>query len=308
MATRKTSLPRFQVPVITALLAAILFWAGTAAAAEPLAYGQGVLWRVEKLQTAPSHVFGTIHSTDSRITKLPAPVKSALAGSRSLTIEVVKTKDMPVRAARMMMLPPGRSLDRIIGMPLFGKLSAIATGFGLQETTLRRLKPWAAGVAISMPADERAGQAAGRKALDYVLQQMVADRGLPVHGLETIEEQLGIMDGLTPGDQVALLKQAIDDSAEISKFVETIKRYYLARDLGGMFAWMKRQTAGTDPQLVRLFEERMINARNRTMATRMAPLLDSGGAFVAIGAAHLPGKDGVLSLLARNGFKLVRVY
>lgn len=51
----------------------------------------------------------------------------------------------------------------------------------------------------------------------------------------------------------------------------------------------------------------LITDRNRRMAERAMPLFESGGAFVAIGAAHLPGSDGVISILKRSGFTVTPV-
>ena len=59
---------------------------------------------------------------------------------------------------------------------------------------------------------------------------------------------------------------------------------------------------------MQIFQDRMINARNRLMARRMIARLKAGGAFVAVGAAHLPGKRGILSLLVRQGYRISRVY
>ncbi|MGH8120685.1 MAG: TraB/GumN family protein, partial [Gammaproteobacteria bacterium] len=56
-----------------------------------------------------------------------------------------------------------------------------------------------------------------------------------------------------------------------------------------------------------LFRE-LLTDRNRVMVERMQPILDAGNAFIAIGAMHLPGADGVLSLLAREGYRISAVY
>jgi len=278
-------------------------------AAQQMPYGQGILWKIQ----APSgsgggFLFGTLHSTDPVVTTLPGPVKQTFARARSLTVEVVMTKDMPVRMARRMMLQPPQSLDRIAGAELFARLASVGQRMGFPLQTLRRLKPWAASAAISIPPGERAGQAAGLLPLDQVLQHAATQRGIPVHGLESVDEQLDLMDGLPPVDQIKLLRQAIDDSGQIAKFVAIMKKFYLARDLNGLFAWMRRQAAGEDPRLAQIFQDRMINARNRIMATRMVARLNKGGAFVAVGAAHLPGRKGVLSLLAQRGYRLSRIY
>lgn len=57
-----------------------------------------------------------------------------------------------------------------------------------------------------------------------------------------------------------------------------------------------------------LFVERVVNERNTRMAERMQPRLKEGGTFIAVGALHLFGDRGVLSLLERRGWRVTRVY
>jgi len=279
------------------------------ASAQQMPHGQGVLWQIQTPSGGKMNfLFGTMHSTDPGITTLPEPVKQAFARAGSLTVEVVETKDMPIRMARRMMLPPRQSLDQIAGAALFKQLAAVGRRMGYPLATLRRLKLWAASAAISIPPEERAGQAAGRLPLDQALQRAATKRGIPVFGLESIDEQLNLMDGLSVGDQIKLLRQAVEDSAQVSQLVATMKKFYLARDISGLFTWMRRQAAGQDPRLMQIFQDHMINARNRLMAGRMIARLKAGGAFVTVGAAHLPGKRGILSLLVRQGYRISRMY
>lgn len=299
-------LPRWVATLAAGLLCVVVAIQTAGAAANP--YGKGLLWRIERPGVAASHVFGTLHSTDPRITTLPEPVTQALADADGLAVEIVQTKEMPVRMARVMVLPRGRRLDSILGPALFTRLAEIASRHGLPAHTLVRLKPWAASTAISIPAEERAGAAAGRKRLDHALQIKAQARGIPVHGLETIEEQLGVFDGLPERDQVALLKQAVADYGKLDEFLLVMKRFYLARDLGGLYTWMEKQSTGADARLLAIFKDRVINDRNRTMVARMAGALDQGGLFVAVGALHLPGERGVLNLLAARGYSVTRVY
>ena len=55
------------------------------------------------------------------------------------------------------------------------------------------------------------------------------------------------------------------------------------------------------------FEATMVNARNHTMAERALPLLEEGGAFIAVGALHLPGEEGLAALLSAKGFTVTAV-
>ncbi len=78
--------------------------------------------------------------------------------------------------------------------------------------------------------------------------------------------------------------------------------------MDGIHSEMIQQSQSMDEQLVKMFLLRFNEERNRTMVERMAPRLGEGGAFIAIGALHLPGETGLLSLLAAQGYQISRVY
>jgi uncharacterized protein YbaP (TraB family) len=53
---------------------------------------------------------------------------------------------------------------------------------------------------------------------------------------------------------------------------------------------------------------RLISDRNRLMVERMSGILDQGAAFIAVGAMHLPGEDGILNLLESMSYRIRRIY
>ena len=58
----------------------------------------------------------------------------------------------------------------------------------------------------------------------------------------------------------------------------------------------------------RRFDDLLLVGRNQTMAERAAPLLAKGGAFVAVGALHLPGKGGLIARFRAMGYRVVNVW
>jgi uncharacterized protein YbaP (TraB family) len=58
----------------------------------------------------------------------------------------------------------------------------------------------------------------------------------------------------------------------------------------------------------RAFDDLLLIGRNETMAERSAPLLAKGGAFIAVGALHLPGKGGLIARFRALGYRVVNVW
>ena len=56
------------------------------------------------------------------------------------------------------------------------------------------------------------------------------------------------------------------------------------------------------------FTRLLLVGRNATMAERMAPLIKDGGAFVAVGALHLAGKEGLIERLRAMGYRVTKVW
>jgi hypothetical protein len=90
--------------------------------------------------------------------------------------------------------------------------------------------------------------------------------------------------------------------------LEALTRLYLAGDLAGIFRLSVEPARRLGPDFAANSIVRLIDDRNRVMVARMQGLLARGGAFVAVGAAHLPGDTGVLHLLEREGYQVTKVY
>jgi uncharacterized protein YbaP (TraB family) len=161
---------------------------------------------------------------------------------------------------------------------------------------------------FSMTPTEFKRNNAGILPLDQALEAAANKRGMAVHGLETVEEQIAVFAGIPEPQQIELLDLVLRDHPEIEQWYARIKRAYLARDVADIYSLMTEQTEGAPPGLAESFEERLILQRNERMAQRMGPLLDQGRAFVAVGALHLPGERGILSLLEGEGHRVTRIY
>lgn len=266
-------------------------------------YEQGLLWRIEGAGVAASHVFGTIHLEDPRAVNLPPVVARTLADSRSLMIELGLDPSNLLALAGRMLIQDGRDLPGIAGAELFARAAALTARLGLPEPALRLFKPWAAAVLLLVP------QQNPENALDYVLARTAAAQGKIIHELETLDEQLAVFEGMAETEQVALLRQAVNNHERMPGLVKRILEAYLARDLAAMQRISEEGGGDAEGRRFQVaFSRRLLEARNPRMAERMLAQLKEGNAFIAVGALHLFGSDGVLALLEKRGFRVTRVY
>jgi uncharacterized protein YbaP (TraB family) len=276
-------------------------------AAEGLRNGQGVLWQVTRDGKPVAHVFGTIHLADPEIVTLPAPVAAAFEAATSLSVEAVLDDVATRTLAQAMALPPERNLQDLVPADVFSKAALAAQPYGLQPIQLNRLKPWALAMLITVPPEEIVRRGAGQPALDVWLTNQARSAGKPVNGLESMAEQIAIFDGLPPDEQAAFLAAAAIDIPQKQKVMAAMKQAYLRRDIEAVRKAAHEGTPDSERAAADKLERGLIDARNKRMVARMKGSFD-GGAFVAVGALHLPGEDGVLALLERDGYTVKRVY
>ena len=286
----------------------VLVFSAAASAGERLPFGKGLLWKVERDGAEPSWVFGTMHVSDTRVTALPRPLVEVLTQVDSLSLELIFHDRMDLDDSDGRVLGDGRRLKQIIGPRLFSKIVARLGGGSQVASEINRLKPWAVALNLGPASREPVRRAQGMIFLDHLLQYIAAERGARIFSLETVAEQKQVFDGMPMRQQVAMLRLALRESGGGKRAAETMIKNYLARDLQTIHDTSIGLMRRHDPEFARIYTERLLDIRNRNMVARMMPRLGEGNALVAVGALHLPGRQGILNLLADEGYQVSRVY
>lgn len=261
----------------------------------------GLLWHVSG-KGADGYLFGTMHSEDPRVTRLPAEVEHHFAAATTLVLEIPLDEQSERAAAVQMVLPAGSSLTALVGEALSGQVTEAMLTRGVPPEATERLQLWATVLTLSMPKP-RTGLV-----LDKLLYQQALAGGKKFKPLESINEQVAIFTALTLDEQKALLRNVLEEYQGYPALFEQMTEVYLARDLSRLMALSEENPLSGDPALQAKVMERLFSQRNRRMAARIEPLLRQGGAFIAIGALHLPGEEGVIALLRQRGYQVNAVY
>lgn len=268
----------------------------------PVAAQQGLLWRIDKPGVASSHVFGTMHSEHPDIVTLPETVYEVLANASAVTLEMVLDPQSLAQLTDGMLITEGPQLPELIGADLYRRSVAALATHGVPEHALRVMQPWAAAMTLMVPKSNTG------LFLDRVLYLEALAKGKPIDGLETAAEQMAVFSGMGTAEQVQLLEQALKQFPKLDETYAQLRAAYVRRDLQALMDLSEVSLREGDPELARQFHERVVVERNRRMVERMQPGLKRGNTFFAVGALHLPGEEGILAALRRQGYRVSVVY
>jgi hypothetical protein len=294
----KVNQPRRGYPLWLVLLC-LLVATGTAAQGR---FDSGLLWRVERAGSSPSYLFGTMHSDDPGVVDLPAPVRQAFDQADAVTLEVTLDPESLLALTQALMMNDGATLDTLLGPVLYARAVEAMAGYGIPDSMVARMKPWAIAVTLMTPPTQTG------VVLDHALYRKALADGKPVDGLETVAEQIRLFDSLALEEQIDLLRDTLEHLDDIERMLVDLHQAWLERDLGRLVEINAAALRDSDPQLATLFNQRIILDRNRRMAERLDSRLHKGGRFIAVGALHLPGEQGLLELLEQRGYRLTRLY
>lgn len=265
-----------------------------------LPYADALLWKVSRDGVLSSYVFGTIHVADVRVTRLPDIVIAALNRSTTYVMEALPDNEEVRKLSQIMYFDDGRLLQDYIDSQLFERTRDILLDYDFTAESIARMKPWAAFLVMNYPDEDGLP-------LDLQLLQRARQNDASLIGLETLSEQGEIFTGMAMEAQIRLLLDTVCNHETINRDFEVMKNYYLNRDLQGLYHYSNRYTVTSEPVYTELLE-RLLFDRNERMAERLLPVLEQGKAFIAVGAMHLPGDNGILSLLEKHGFSITPIY
>ena len=260
------------------------------------------LWKVADGDTT-IYLFGTVHVLPAGIDWYGGKVAQAYAASDELVTEIAgeNTARMQAIVGKTALLPGGQTLRGMLDEGQRSRYETALAGLGISPAMFDRFEFWYAAIGLSTLPLMQDGYSPNN-GVEKTLETKAQARRLPHSGLETVEYQLGLFDGLPVASQRRYLAEVVDQlptiKAELRDMVEAWKRGDAVRLAELMNA------EESDPVLT----ETLLTNRNRHWAGwiqgRMAR---PGTVFMAVGAGHLAGPGSVQEQLAAVGLKAERV-
>ncbi len=266
--------------------------------------GRHLLWRLAAAESTV-YLLGSIHFGEAGMYPLPAGIEAAFASADVLVVEVNTAALDPARTARLVAFlgtyQDGGNLRQAVDGATWQKLQQAAEAMGLPVKMLARQKPWFAAMTLAMAALQKSGYDS-RWGIDTHFLQRATAEGMPIMELETLEEQLRLFDDLPAAVQQAMLLQSLHELERSAKYFGTMLKAWQRGDATALERLIK--SGFEDTAEGRQMYEVFLTRRNIKMTDKIEQLLSGRRTyFVIVGAAHLVGEEGIVSLLAQRGYQ-----
>ncbi len=257
-----------------------------------------LLWKVEGRGIQTSYVFGTLHVLPQSEFELKDKVTNAMVECKLLALELdMSDPAMPMKMMQLANMKGGTTLNELLDAPTYRKLDTLLMqSLGASVMFVNGFKPFVVSNMLIGRFIE--GQQAS---FELSLIEFAKEKGIPVKGLETLEEQMGFFDDVPYASQAKDLAEMVNEEEKIKEMYARMIKLYRNEEVEKLYSMLRDYM--DDPSELNI----MLNKRNE----RWVPMMEKWSAdkpvFYAVGAGHLPGEKGVLSLLKAAGYEVTPV-
>ncbi|RKQ69348.1 hypothetical protein DES40_2148 [Litorimonas taeanensis] len=195
-------------------------------------------------------------------------------------------------------LSPDRPLSSVLPDATYAKLSNVMRELGMPENSLDPMRPWMASMAIPLIQMSKSGYDP-ELGVESVLQQIVTNK--PVRSFETGLQQLQFLADIPEAEQIAMLDATLDDINEGQSMIDSMAKAWATGDLEFLQSEILDEMKAESPEVYNI----MIKKRNQAWLDILVNEMQGAGVdFVAVGAGHLIGEDGLPEQLLQKGYNV----
>lgn len=263
---------------------------------------KSLLWKISgNGLKSPSYLFGTMHLICEDKYLWTESMKAALENSNELILEMdLNDPKMQIELAKNMMLPQGQKLSDYFSESEFEKFKSFAQVHLKQYPmmVLEKMKP----SAIMTMLSSTAFTCSETRSYEMELMKYASQNQLKVRGLETIEDQIKALDA---GDSTSIINYIVEvvnsNGKNGQEEIIIMMEKYSQQDISGM----EKIISQSDNAAMNTIT--LLKNRNENWIKLLKEWLPENALFIAVGAAHLSGPNGVIELLKKEGYTVEAV-
>jgi uncharacterized protein len=245
-----------------------------------------------------SYVFGTIHLMPKDKFNIDSTLTAAFNSSSMIAMEVDLNMDLAqkIEVAKETILPEGKTLRDFCTKDQYQMIYTYAVDSnGMSKKKFKRysrLKPFFFSSVMLQESLENT------KSYELEFGEMAKKGSKKTMGLESIQVQMQTINTVSLEDQVQML---IDGMKETQSY-DAMLSNYLSESIDALYTEIVSESEGFPN-----FVENFLNKRNRQWIPVITDQIERENTFIAVGAGHLPGPNGVLQLLNAQGYSLAPI-
>jgi uncharacterized protein YbaP (TraB family) len=260
-----------------------------------------LLWRISgKGLAKSSYLFGTIHMICADDIQLSDSLRSAIRKADDVYLELDMDNMFELMSVMTKMKMRGdTTLSDLLTAPEYEKVKAFFKQKGgmLPFSMLETYKPMLAASTLMQGAID----CDNAIAMEQLVMTEAKKNDKSIKGLETMSFQMSIFDSIPYSVQAKQLLNFIETSGDSSskKEFENMMNAYRSQELKKLEEITIKEDLGMER-----FTEIMLYNRNQQWAEKLERIMVGQSLVIAVGAGHLPGEKGVISLLRKKGYKV----
>ncbi len=264
---------------------------------KPLTTNNSLLWQISgNGLSKPSYLYGTIHLISLEDYFLGKNVKQKLIKSDELIMEI-DLKEMNLDAlATLSILPEGKFIKDYMNEADYKTLqSFMEDSIGIKKYTFEnaygKLKPFYIEQLIFF-------KYLGQEKVSYEdnFKKLAEQKNIPISGLETYDEQLKFLEEIPLEDQLKSMVKTIKNYTEETNKLGQLVIDYKSQNLTAL---AKSFEEDEDDQTLKT---KLLDKRNQNWIPKIKTAIQNKSCFIAIGAGHLVGENGLINLLKNQGY------
>lgn len=266
------------------------------------AAGSSLLWKISgKGLKSPSYLFGTIHIIPAADFYMPESTETLLKSCKNLVMEM-DISDLGSQMAVMgkMMMDSGKTLKDLYSAEKYRKMEDVLKKSGIPLEMLARFKPIMTQQMLTV-------RSLGKDTKSYEMHfsAIAKQDKIRVIGLETIDDQVAALNSIPVKKQADMLYESAMSPEKDKKNLAKLIKLYKKQDPEVLYkATMKDKKNKEFAEQ----EDALLVNRNKAWIPKLESIFTEGSTFVAVGAAHLGGPNGVIQLLKAAGYTLEPIH